>query len=63
LRVDGVTPQYKTRQRLVTATCRVSIDVHSAGRQALLEPAGCGKSTLLNAACAYTATTDGAMTL
>ena len=49
LRVEGVTLQYKTREHLVTATYRVSFDVHPADRFVLLGPSGCGKSTLLEA--------------
>ena len=35
--VQGVTLQYKTREHLVTATYRVSFDVHPADRFVLLE--------------------------
>jgi NitT/TauT family transport system ATP-binding protein/sulfonate transport system ATP-binding protein len=47
LQVQGVTLQYRTEKHLVTATYRVSFDVHGADRFVLLGPSGCGKSTLL----------------
>jgi NitT/TauT family transport system ATP-binding protein len=63
LRVDGVTLQYKTARHLVTATYRVSFDVHKADRFVLLGPSGCGKSTLLKAVGGYMAPTEGSMRL
>jgi len=50
LSVRDVTLQYKTRQHVVTATHRVSFDVHRGDRFILLGPSGCGKSSLLKAA-------------
>lgn len=47
LDVKDVTLQYKTRDHLVTATWRVSFQVHRGDRFVLLGPSGCGKSTLL----------------
>ncbi|MFG1402326.1 ABC transporter ATP-binding protein [Xanthobacter sediminis] len=47
LEVDGVTLQYATRERIVTATHRVSFDMLEHDRFVLLGPSGCGKSTLL----------------
>jgi NitT/TauT family transport system substrate-binding protein len=49
LQVDGVSLEYRTPQRVVRATHRVSFDVHAADRFVLLGPSGCGKSTLLKA--------------
>jgi NitT/TauT family transport system ATP-binding protein len=63
LRVDGVTLQYKTRQHLVTAAYRISIDVHRGDRFVLLGPSGCGKSTLLKAVGGYLKPVEGEMTL
>jgi NitT/TauT family transport system ATP-binding protein len=63
LSVDGVTLQYKTREHLVTATYRVSFDVHRADRFVLLGPSGCGKSTLLKAVGGYMAPTEGSIRL
>src|ERR1700722_7498006 len=44
---DAVTLQYKTTNHLVTATGRVSFEVHQGDRYVLLGPSGCGKSSLL----------------
>ena len=63
LEVDGVTLQYKTREHLVTATYRVSFDVHPADRFVLLGPSGCGKSTLLKAVGGYLAPVEGSIRL
>jgi NitT/TauT family transport system ATP-binding protein len=63
LQVDGVTLQYKTERHLVTATYRVSFDVHKADRFVVLGPSGCGKSTLLKAVGGYMAPTEGSMRL
>ena len=63
LQVQGVTLQYRTEKHLVTATYRVSFDVHSADRFVLLGPSGCGKSTLLKAVGGYMAPTEGGMRL
>ena len=63
LAVDGVTLQYKTREHLVTATYRVSFDVHAGDRFVLLGPSGCGKSTLLKAVGGYMTPTEGSIRL
>ena len=63
LQVQGVTLQYRTEKHLVTATYRVSFDVHGADRFVLLGPSGCGKSTLLKAVGGYMAPTEGGMRL
>ncbi len=63
LEVKGVTLQYKTREHLVTATYRVSFDVHPSDRFVLLGPSGCGKSTLLKAVGGYMAPTEGTLKL
>src|SRR5262249_58556890 len=63
LQVDGVTLQYKTEKHLVTATYRVSFDVHRADRFVVLGPSGCGKSTLLKAVGGYMTPTEGSMRL
>src|SRR6267154_92399 len=63
LQVQGVTLQYRTEKHLVTATYRVSFDVHGADRFVLLGPSGCGKSTLLKAVGGYMAPTEGEITL
>ena len=53
LDVRGVTLQYRTKERIVTATHRVSFQVHEGDRFVLLGPSGCGKSTLLKAVAGY----------
>ncbi|SFJ86248.1 NitT/TauT family transport system ATP-binding protein [Bosea sp. OK403] len=63
LDVDGVTLQYKTRDALVTATYRVSFEVHQSDRFILLGPSGCGKSTLLKAIGGYLTPVEGAIRL
>ena len=63
LAVEGVTLQYKTREHLVTATYRVSFDVHPADRFVLLGPSGCGKSTLLKAVGGYLKPVEGRIRL
>ena len=63
LDVRGVTLQYKTRERLVTATYRVDFTVYGSDRFVLLGPSGCGKSTLLKAAGGYLAPVEGEIRL
>jgi NitT/TauT family transport system ATP-binding protein len=63
LDVRGVTLQYKTRERLVTATYRVDFQVHRSDRFVLLGPSGCGKSTLLKAVGGYLTPVEGEMRL
>jgi NitT/TauT family transport system ATP-binding protein len=59
LDVRGVTLQYKTRDRLVTATYRVDFQVLRSDRFVLLGPSGCGKSTLLKAVGGYLKPVEG----
>jgi NitT/TauT family transport system ATP-binding protein len=63
LRVSGVTLQYRTEDRLVTATYRVSFDVLRSDRFVLLGPSGCGKSTLLKAVGGYLKPVEGEILL
>lgn len=63
LDVRGVTLQYKTKERLVTATYRVDFQVFRSDRYVLLGPSGCGKSTLLKAVGGYLRPTEGEITL
>ena len=58
-----MTLQYKTRERLVTATYRVDFQIHRSDRFVLLGPSGCGKSTLLKAVGGYLAPVEGEMRL
>lgn len=63
LDVRGVTLRYKTAERLVTATQRVSFSVRRGDRYVLLGPSGCGKSTLLKAVGGYIAPAEGQILL
>src|SRR5689334_6802863 len=59
LDVKDVTLQYKTREHLVTATWRVSFQVHRGDRFVLLGPSGCGKSTLLKGVAGFMRPVEG----
>ncbi len=63
LDVRGVTLQYKTHDRLITATYRVDFQVFAADRFILLGPSGCGKSTLLKAVGGYMNPVEGEIRL
>ncbi|MDT3670353.1 MAG: ABC transporter ATP-binding protein [Aromatoleum sp.] len=63
LEVRNVTLQYKTDERLVVATQRVSFQVRAGERFVLLGPSGCGKSTLLKAVAGYVAPVEGEIRL
>jgi NitT/TauT family transport system ATP-binding protein len=63
LQVDGVSLEYRTAERVVRATHRVSFDVHRNDRFVLLGPSGCGKSTLLKAVAGFVAPVEGEIRL
>jgi NitT/TauT family transport system ATP-binding protein len=63
LQADGVTLEYRTTERTVRATHRVSFDVHRGDRFVLLGPSGCGKSTLLKAVAGFIAPREGSIHL
>ena len=63
LAVTGVTLHYKTRERVVTATERVSFNVERSDRFVILGPSGCGKSTLLKAVAGFIRPTEGEVAL
>ncbi|SOZ39364.1 ABC transporter ATP-binding protein [Cupriavidus neocaledonicus] len=63
LQVDGVSLEYRTPERIVRATHRVSFDVHAGDRFVLLGPSGCGKSTLLKAVAGFVAPSEGEIRL
>jgi len=63
LQVDGVSLEYRTPERVVRATHRVSFDVHAADRFVLLGPSGCGKSTLLKAIAGFIPPIEGEIRL
>jgi len=59
LDVRGVTLQYRTAERIVTATHRVSFEVHPGDRFVLLGASGCGKSSLLKAVAGFLEPVEG----
>lgn len=63
LSVQGVTLRYRTKDHLVTATYRVSFDVHKSDRYVILGQSGCGKSTLLKAVGCYLPAVEGQIKL
>ncbi len=63
LQVDNVSLEYRTPQRVVRATHRVSFDVHAADRFVLLGPSGCGKSTLLKSVAGFVPPAEGEIRL
>ena len=63
LDVAGVTLQYKTLERLVTATWRVGFRVFPADRFVVLGPSGCGKSTLLKGIAGFMRPVEGTIRL
>jgi NitT/TauT family transport system ATP-binding protein len=60
---DQVTLQYKTTNHLVTATWKVSFEVHRGDRYVLLGPSGCGKSSLLKSIAGFLPPVSGAFHL
>jgi len=60
---DAVTLQYKTQNHLVTATWKVSFEVHQGDRYVLLGPSGCGKSSLLKSIAGFLPPVSGAFHL
>ncbi|SDO83521.1 NitT/TauT family transport system ATP-binding protein [Paracidovorax cattleyae] len=63
LRVEGVSIDYRTHERVVRATHRVGFDVHAADRFVLLGASGCGKSTLLKSIAGFIAPSEGRILL
>lgn len=63
LSVDNVSLEYRTPQRVVRATHRVSFEVDPADRFVLLGPSGCGKSTLLKAVGGFITPCEGEIRL
>ncbi len=63
LQVDNVSLEYRTPERVVRATHRVSFDVHASDRFVLLGPSGCGKSTLLKAVAGFVPPAEGEIRL
>ena len=63
LDVAGVTLQFRTADRVVTATRRVSFSVNPSDRFVILGPSGCGKSTLLKAIAGFVRPVEGRIAL
>ncbi len=63
LSVDRVTLEYRTGERIVRATQRVSFEVDHGDRFVLLGPSGCGKSTLLKAVAGFVEPAAGSISL
>ena len=63
LQVDGVSLEYRSPQRVVRATHRVSFDVYEADRFVLLGASGCGKSSLLKAVAGFIIPSEGEIRL
>jgi NitT/TauT family transport system ATP-binding protein len=63
LSVEGVTLQYQTRSKVVTATRRVSFTAGAGERVVLLGPSGCGKSTLLKSVGGFLPPVEGQVRL
>ncbi|ROR50465.1 ABC transporter ATP-binding protein [Diaphorobacter sp. C33] len=63
LQVQGVSLDYRTHERVVRATHRVSFDVHAGERYVLLGASGCGKSTLLKSIAGFIAPAEGTVRL
>jgi len=63
LQAEDVTLEYRTPERVVRATDRVSFDVLEGDRFVLLGPSGCGKSTLLKAAAGFVTPRSGHLRL
>ena len=59
----GVTLQYRTADRVVTATRDVSFSVDRSDRFVILGPSGCGKSTILKATAGFVAPVGGRILL
>ena len=63
LEIRGLTLQYATADRVVTAAWRLDLDVHAADRFMVLGPSGCGKSSLLKAVAGFLAPAEGSISL
>ncbi|MBV7428845.1 MULTISPECIES: ABC transporter ATP-binding protein [unclassified Acidovorax] len=63
LQVQGVSIDYRTRERVVRATHRVGFDVFAGDRFVLLGASGCGKSTLLKSIAGFIAPSEGQILL
>ena len=63
LEASNITLQYRTADRVVTATRGVSFGVDQGDRFVILGPSGCGKSTILKAVAGFVAPVEGRIQL
>ena len=63
LEAAGVTLQYRTADKVVTATRGVTFSVDKSDRFVILGPSGCGKSTILKAVAGFVAPVEGRIRL
>ena len=63
LEAAGVTLQYRTTDKVVTATRGVTFSVDKSDRFVILGPSGCGKSTILKAVAGFVAPVEGRIRL
>ncbi|SEK86811.1 NitT/TauT family transport system ATP-binding protein [Roseateles sp. YR242] len=63
LRVEGLSLEYRSEDRVVRATHRVDFEVYPSERFVLLGASGCGKSSLLKAVGGFLAPTEGRILL
>ena len=63
LEVAGVTLQYRTTDKVVTATRGVTFSVDKSDRFVILGPSGCGKSTILKAVAGFVVPVEGRIRL
>ena len=63
LEAAGVTLQYRTTDKVVTATRGVTFSVDRSDRFVILGPSGCGKSTILKAVAGFVAPVEGRIRL
>ena len=63
LEASNITLQYRTTDRVVTATRGVSFRVDKSDRFVILGPSGCGKSTILKAVAGFVVPREGRILL
>jgi NitT/TauT family transport system ATP-binding protein len=63
LEAAGVTLQYRTPDKVVTATRGVTFSVDRSDRFVILGPSGCGKSTILKAVAGFVTPVEGRIRL
>ena len=63
LEAAGVTLQYRTADKVVTATRDVTFSIDKSDRFVILGPSGCGKSTILKAVAGFVAPVEGRIRL